>query len=87
MIRRAVIDHIAADHIHIDIKTCNIEESQQKYRLATVNNRSLWGGGVGGPGGMGLLGGGMGLNWFQTLPSVSQCFRTFDAHKCYLTHQ
>ena len=34
MIRRAVIDHIAADHIHIDIKTCNIEESQQKYRLS-----------------------------------------------------
>ena len=26
-------DHIAEDHIHTDIKTCNIEELQQKYRF------------------------------------------------------
>ena len=30
-------DHIAKDHIHTDI-TCNTEEPQQKYRLATVSN-------------------------------------------------
>ena len=49
----------SADHIHKDI-TCNIEEPQQKYRLGTVSNR--------------LLGGGGGLNmfyWIQTSPSAS----------------
>ena len=35
-----LIDHISEDLIHIDI-TCNIEESQQKYRLGTVSNRLL----------------------------------------------
>ena len=35
-------DHIAKDHIHIDI-TYNTEESQQKYRLGTVSNRLLGG--------------------------------------------
>ena len=34
-------DHIAKDHIHTDITTCNIEEPQQKYRLGTVSNRLL----------------------------------------------
>ena len=31
-------DHIAVDHIHMDITTCKIEESQQLYRLGTVSN-------------------------------------------------
>ena len=39
------VDHIAEDHIHKDI-TCNIKESQQKYRLGTVSNKLL-GKGVG----------------------------------------
>ena len=26
-------DHIAGDHIHMDITLCKIEETQQKYRL------------------------------------------------------
>ena len=34
-------DHIAGDHIHTGITTCNIEEPQQKYRLGTVSNRLL----------------------------------------------
>ena len=37
-------DHIAEDHIHTDI-TCNTEEPQQKYRLGTVSNRLVGGGG------------------------------------------
>ena len=37
-------DHIAEDHIHTDI-TCYIEEPQQKYRLGTVSNELLGGGG------------------------------------------
>ena len=36
-------NHIAEDHIHTDIITCNIEELQQKYRLGTVSNRLLGG--------------------------------------------
>ena len=43
-------DHIAEDHIHIDI-TCNIDESQQKYRIRTISKRLLAGGGGGGGGG------------------------------------
>ena len=31
-------DHIAEDHIHTDITTCNIEEPQQKYCLRMVRN-------------------------------------------------
>ena len=38
-------DHIAKDHIHTDI-ICNTEEPQQKYRLGTVSNRLLEGGGL-----------------------------------------
>ena len=38
-------DHIAEDHIHKDIS--NIEEPQKKYRLGTVSNRLLGGGGGG----------------------------------------
>ena len=34
-------DHIAEDHIHMDITTCNIEVPQQKYRLGTVSKRLL----------------------------------------------
>ena len=26
-------DHIAGDHIHMDIAICNIKEPQQEYRL------------------------------------------------------
>ena len=37
-------DHIAEDYMHTDI-TCNMEEPQQKYRLGTVSNRLLRGGG------------------------------------------
>ena len=36
-------DHIAKDHIHIDI-TFNTEEPQQRCRLKTVSNRLLGGG-------------------------------------------
>ena len=32
-------DHIAEDHIHMDITTCNIEKSQKQNRLS---NRLLW---------------------------------------------
>ena len=39
------IDYIAEDYIHIDI-TCNIEESQQKYRLGTFSYRFTGGGGA-----------------------------------------
>ena len=35
-------DHIAEDHIYIDI-TFSIQKPQQKYRLGTVNNRLLGG--------------------------------------------
>ena len=38
-------DHKPGDHIHKDITICNIEEQQQKYRLGTVSNRLLAGGG------------------------------------------
>ena len=38
-------DHIAKDHIHTDV-ACNTEEPQQKYRLGTVSNRLLGGGGA-----------------------------------------
>ena len=34
-------DHIAEDHIHTDITTCNTDELQQKYRLGTVSCRLL----------------------------------------------
>ena len=34
-------DHIAGDHTHTGVATCNIEETQQKYRLGTVSNRIL----------------------------------------------
>ena len=41
-------DHIAEDHVHMNITTCNTEEPQQKYRLGTVGYRLLWGGWGGG---------------------------------------
>ena len=47
-------DHNAEDHIHTDIQTCYIEEPQQKYHLATVNNRLLCAGG-GGDGGLNMF--------------------------------
>ena len=50
----------SADHIHKDI-TCNIEEPQQKYRLGTVSNR--------------LLGGGGGLKHVLLDPNLALCFR------------
>ena len=31
-------DHITRDYIHRDIKSYNIEDSQQKYRLGTVKH-------------------------------------------------
>ena len=31
-------DHIAENHIHVEI-TCNTEEPQQKYRLGADSNR------------------------------------------------
>ena len=33
--------HIAGDYTNTDITTCNIEETQQKYRLGTVSNKLL----------------------------------------------
>ena len=38
-------DHILQDHIHTEIKTYNIGEPQQKYRLGTVSNKLLGRGG------------------------------------------
>ena len=35
-------DHIAEDHIQTD-RSCNVEESQQKYCLGTVHNKLLGG--------------------------------------------
>ena len=32
-------DHIARNHTHMDITTCNNMEQQQKYRLVSVSNR------------------------------------------------
>ena len=39
-------DHIARDHIHRDIRTCNIAE--QAYHLGMASNRLLGGGGAAG---------------------------------------
>ena len=51
-------DHNAETHIHTDITTGNIEESQQKHRLVgTVSNR--------------LLEGLSTFYWIQTLPYPS----------------
>ena len=36
-------DHIAEDHLHTGITTCNIEEAQQKYNHGTVRNRLIGG--------------------------------------------
>ena len=44
-----LVDHIAKDHVHTDIKS-NTEEPKQKYRIGTVSKR-LRRGGVGGGGG------------------------------------
>ena len=38
-------DHVARDHTHMDITTCNTEEPQQKYHPGTVSYRLLLGGG------------------------------------------
>ena len=35
------VDHIAGDHIHTDITTCNIEKPEQKYRVEKVRHRLL----------------------------------------------
>ena len=38
-------DLIAGDHINVDMTTCNIQDSQQKYRLGTITNGLLeWSG-------------------------------------------
>ena len=55
-------DHIAEDHIHMVIKTCNNEEPQQKYRLGTASNRLR---GVCVCAG---VGGGLNMFWTQILP-------------------
>ena len=34
-------DHITDDHIHMEIKRCNIEETQKKNRLGMVSKRLL----------------------------------------------
>ena len=34
-------DHIAEDHIHKDISTCNTEEPQRKYSLGMICRRLL----------------------------------------------
>ena len=39
-------EHIAEDHMRMDITTCNIEDSQPKCRLETVRNILLGGGGA-----------------------------------------
>ena len=36
-------DHIAQNHIHMDIRTCNVEEPHHKYCLGMVSNNSLEG--------------------------------------------
>ena len=35
-------DHIAGDHIHMDIALCNMKEPQKKSRIGTVSNRVLY---------------------------------------------
>ena len=71
-------DHIARDHIHTDITTCNIGEPQQKYRLGTVSNRLLaW-----------EVRGGGDLIWFTGYkPLLLQKLETFGflTHKCINT--
>ena len=60
-------DHIGEDHIHTDI-TCDTEEPQEKYRLGTVSNRSLGGGGWD-------VGGDWGLKHVLPDPNLALCFR------------
>ena len=59
-------DHIAGDHLHTEITTCNSEEQQQKYRLGIVSNRLT---GVAGEGR-----GGRGLNLFNCMKTLTFCF-------------
>ena len=66
-------DHIAEAHIHMDIKTCNIEE-QQMYRLGRVSDR--------------LLGELNMFYWIQNLAlKLLQRLKTFGPHEGFLTHQ
>ena len=51
-------DHIAGGPIHTDITTCNIEESQQTYRLGTVLGGEREGG----------------LNMFHWIKTLALCF-------------
>ena len=65
-------DHIARDHIHANIMTCNVKEPQQKYRLGTVGN---WG-----RGGLKVFNGykpSLFLQWFET----------FGPHNGFLIHR
>ena len=66
-------DHTAEDHIHTDI-TCNIEETQQRYRLGTVSKRLL---------------GGLKLVLLDPNPRsyLLQWFKTFGPHEGFTTHQ
>ena len=70
-------DHIAKDHIHTYITTCNIEEPQQKYRLGTVRDRK-----IGGSGGLILVF----LDPNPPSPLVSVIVRKFNPHEGFLTH-
>ena len=66
-------NHIAKDHIHTDITTCNTEEPQHKYRLGTISNRLL------------RCGGGLKLHVIlldpNSGPLTRQWFETIGPHK------
>ena len=62
-------DHNAEDHIHTDITTCNIEKTQQKYRLEWSVIGYCEGGGGGAGAGSGAGGGGGGLKLVLLYPN------------------
>ena len=66
-------NHTVKDHVHTDIKTCNTEEPQQKYRLGTVGN--------------GLLGVLKHVLLGPNPPSAAAVIKTFAPHEDFLAHQ
>ena len=68
-------NHVAGDHVHTGIITCNIEEPRPMYRLGTISSR--------------LLGGGLKLVLLDSNPRplLLQWFKTYGPHEGLLTHQ
>ena len=69
----ASCNHIAEDHIHKNI-TCNIEESQQRYRLGTVRI-DYWEGAQ------------TRITGSKPSPLVSAVLKTFGPHEGFLAHK